>query len=145
MKFKVLILSLLAAVALSAGSLMVKNSANSVDATVVKLQKIMKAKGITVFNVIDFRAGAKSVGSDMTDAKLIIFGNPKLGTRIMQRDITAAIDLPMKILVYKDFNGKTKMEYKNPKNLEKEYSLSDCSVLSKLSNAMAKITTKAGM
>ncbi len=145
MKFKVLILSLLAAVALSAGSLMVKNSANSVDATVVKLQKIMKAKGITVFNVIDFRAGAKSVGSDMTDAKLIIFGNPKLGTRIMQRDITAAIDLPMKILVYKDFDGKTKMEYKNPKNLEKEYSLSGCSVLPKLSNAMDKITTKAGM
>jgi uncharacterized protein (DUF302 family) len=145
MKIKVLVLSLLAAVALSAGSLTVKNSANSVDVTVAKIQKILKAKGITVFATIDYRAGAKSIGSDMTDAKLVIFGNPKLGTRIMQRDIRAAIDLPMKVLVYKDFDGKTKIEYKDPKNLEKQYNLSGCSVLSKLSNAMDKITTKAGI
>ena len=145
MKLKVLVLSLFAVVALSAANLTIKSSVNSVDKTVAKLQKIMKAKGITVFNVIDFRAGAKSIGSDMTDAKLLIFGNPKLGTRVMQRDIKAAIDLPMKILVFKDFDGKTKIEYKDPKNLEKAYDLGGCSVLPKLSNAMNKITTKAGM
>jgi len=145
MKLKILILSLFAVVALSAGNLTIKDSANSVDKTVAKLQKIMKAKGITVFATIDYRKGAKSVGSDMTDAKLVIFGNPKLGTRIMQRDIKAAIDLPMKILVYKDFDGKTKIEYKDPMNLEKQYNLQGCGVLPKLSKAMNKITTKAGM
>ncbi|MFK5881407.1 MAG: DUF302 domain-containing protein [Sulfurospirillum sp.] len=145
MKLKVLILSLFAVVALSAGGLTAKSSANSVDVTVAKIEKILKKKGITLFATIDFRAGAKSIGSDMTDAKLIIFGNPKLGTRIMQRDIKAAIDLPMKVLVYKDFDGKTKIEYKDPKNLDKSYGLAGCAVLPKLSNAMDKITTKAGM
>ncbi len=145
MKLKVLVLSLFAVVALSAANLTIKSSVNSVDKTVAKLQKIMISKGITVFNVIDFRAGAKGIGSDMTDAKLLIFGNPKLGTRVMQRDIKAAIDLPMKILVFKDFDGKTKIEYKDPKNLEKAYDLSGLGVLSKLSNAMNKIAKKAGM
>ena len=145
MKLRVLVLSLFAVIALSAGNLTIKNSVNSVDKTVAKLQKIMEAKGITVFATIDYRKGAKSVGSDMTDAKLIIFGNPKLGTRIMQRDMKAAIDLPMKILVYKDFDGKTKIEYKDPVNLEKEYNLQGCGVLSKLSKVMNKISTKAGM
>ncbi len=145
MKIKVLILSLFAFMALNAANLVTKSSNNSVNATISKMEKIMKKKGITVFKVIDFRAGAKSIGADMTEAKLIIFGNPKLGTRIMQRDIRAAIELPMKILVYKDFNGKTQMEYKNPKDLESKYNLSDCSVLSKMAGALNKITTKAGM
>ncbi len=146
MKLKILILSMFAVMALSAGNLTIKNSVNSVDKTVMKLEKIMKKKGITIFATIDFRKGAQSVGSDMTDAKLIIFGNPKLGTRIIQRDTRIAIDLPMKILVYKDFDGKTKIEYKDPKNLEKEWkNLAGCAVIPKLSNAMDKITTKAGM
>ncbi len=145
MKLKVLILSLFAVVALSAGNLTIKSSSNSVDKTVTKLQKIIKSKGATLFATIDFRKGAKSIGADMTNAKLIIFGNPKLGTRIMQRDIKAAIELPMKILVYKDFDGKTQIEYKDPKNLEKNYDLAGCSVLTKMSNILNKITTKAGM
>lgn len=146
MKLKFFIISLFAVMALNAGNITTKNSVNSVDKTVMKLENIMKKKGITLFATIDFRKGAKSVGSDMTDAKLIIFGNPKLGTRIMQRDTRVAIDLPMKILVYKDFDGKTKMEYKDPKNLEKEWkNLTGCAVIPKLSNAMDKMTTKAGM
>ncbi len=145
MKPKILLIALFAVIALNATTLTVKNSKNTVNETVSKIEKMLKKNGITIFTVIDFRKGAKSVGSDMTDAKLIIFGNPKLGTRIMQRDIRAAIDLPMKVLVYKDFDGNTKIEYKDPLNLENEYSLKGCGVLSKLSNAMDKITTKAGM
>jgi len=145
MKIKVLILSLFAFMALNAGNLVTKSSNNSVNVTISKMEKIMKKKGITVFKVIDFRAGAKSIGADMTEAKLIIFGNPKLGTRIMQRDIKAAIELPMKILVYKDFNGKTQMEYKKPEALEHKYDLAGCSVLPKMAGALNKITTKAGM
>ena len=145
MKIKVLLLSMLVVVGLNAGDLTVKDSKNSVDVTATKMESILKKKGITVFTVIDYRAGAKSVGSDMTDAKLIIFGNPKLGTRIMQRDIHAAIDLPMKVLIYKDLDGKTKIEYRDPKNLEKQYKLQGCSVLPKLSNAMDKITNKASI
>jgi len=145
MKIKVLILSLFAFMALNATNLVTKNSNNSVNVTISKMQKIMKKKGITVFKVIDFRAGAKSIGADMTKAKLIIFGNPKLGTRIMQRDIKAAIELPMKILVYRDFNGKTQMEYKKPEALEHKYDLAGCTVLPTMADALNKITTKAGM
>ena len=145
MMWKVFIVSIITAIGLSAGNLVIKKSHSSVDVTVTKMEQIIKQKGITLFNVIDFQAGAKSVGLKMNEAKLLIFGNPKLGTRIMQRDITAAIDLPMKVLVYKNSEGQTIIEYKDPKNLEKSYQLEDCVVLPKLSGALDKITSKAAM
>ena len=145
MKIKVLLLSMLVVVGLNAGDYIIKDSKNSVDVTVEKIQTIVKSKGMGVFGIVDHRANAKKVGADMPEAKVIIFGNPKLGTRIMQRDIKAALDLPIKVLVYKDYSGKTKIEYLDPKALEKRYSLESCTVLEKMTKALDAITTKAGM
>jgi len=145
MKLKVVLLSVIMTVALNAGDMIVKSSKNSVDKTVQKIENILKKKGITLFAIVDYRKGAKSVGTDMTDAKLVIFGNPKLGTKIMQRDIRAGIELPMKVLVYRDFDGNTKIGYKEPKDIAKGYNLAGCGTLAKLSGAVDMITTKAGM
>ncbi len=145
MKIKVLILSLFVSMALNAGDYIIKSSKNSVNDTITKIEKIVKAKGMGVFGVVDHRANAKKVGLDMTEAKVIIFGNPKLGTRIMQRDIKAGLDLPIKILVYRDYDGNTKIEYLDPKALEKRFDLGGCSVIPTMTKALDKITTKAGM
>lgn len=145
MKIKVLLLSLLVSMSLSAGDLIIKDSKSSVDSTVEKIQTIVKSKGMGVFGVVDHQASAKKVGLDMPEAKVIIFGNPKLGTLIMQKDIQAALDLPIKILVYADDMGKTKIQYLNPKALEKRYDLKGFGALDTMSKALDGITTKASM
>jgi uncharacterized protein (DUF302 family) len=145
MKLKILILSLVTIVTLNAGDFIIKTSNNSVSGTVANIKKIVKSKGMGVFGIVNHQANAKKVGLKMPEAQVIIFGNPKLGTKIMQKDIRAALDLPIKILVYKSSNGSTKMEYLNPKALGKRYNLKGFPVLTKMSNALDAITTKAGM
>ena len=143
MKFKVLAILILGSLVLNAGDYVIKSSKNSVDQTIEKISKIVKSKGMNVFGIIDHKANAKKVGYDMLEAKVIIFGNPKLGTRIMLRDIKAAIDLPVKILVYKDYSDHVKIEYLKPEVLAKRFDLQGCAVLPKMAKALDKITTKA--
>ena len=145
MKLKILILSLVTMVTLNAGDFIIKTSNNSVSNTIANIKKIVKSKGMSVFGVVNHQANAKSVGLKMPEAQVIIFGNPKLGTKIMKKDIRAALDLPIKILVYKDKNGHTKIEYLNPKALGNRYNLKGFPVLNKMSHALDAITSKAGM
>lgn len=145
MKWKIFLVALLSAAVLNASEYIIKESKNSVDKTIKKIEKIVKSKGMNVFGIIDHKKNAQKVGYDMLEAKVIIFGNPKLGTRIMLRDIQAAIDLPIRILVYKDYNDKVKIEYLNPDVLEKRFKLQGCAVIPKMKKALDMITTKAGM
>jgi len=92
-----------------AGDLMVKPSQNDVQRTMDKLEKIVKSKGALVFARIDHRAEAKQAGMYMNDEQLLIFGKPKAGTRIILNDPRSGLDLPMKILVYKDFENGIKL------------------------------------
>ncbi|HVT12067.1 MAG TPA: DUF302 domain-containing protein [Fimbriimonadaceae bacterium] len=85
-------------------------SAHSVEETLARLLGLLKEKGIEVFAVIDHDRGARSVGLEMAPARLVIFGNPKAGTPLMQAAPTAAIDLPLKILVWQD-GQETKLTY----------------------------------
>ncbi len=145
MKFKLLLTILISTTILSAGDYVIKSSKNSVNSTISKIEKIVKAKGMNVYGIINHRANAKKIGSDMTEAKVIIFGNPKLGTRMMRRDVKVAIDLPIRILVYRDYDGKTKIEYLKPKVLEKRFDLAGCAVIPKMTKVLNNITNKAGM
>lgn len=96
--------------------LIVKTTHLSVDATIARLKEIIhskKDKGMTVFSVIDHKAGAARVGLELVDTQVIIFGNPNIGTKLMQANPQIALDLPMKILVYHD-GQLTKIVYRNP-------------------------------
>ena len=77
----------------------------SFQETVTALQKELNSKGITVFATIDHQAAAKAVGESMSPATVLIVGNPKVGTALMQENLLLAIELPLKILVYQE--GKT--------------------------------------
>ncbi len=90
----------------------------SVDSTVTKLQGILQAKGVKVFAVVDHSGEAASAGLKMPNTKLLIFGNPKAGTPVMLAAPSAALDLPLKILVAEDAAGKTWISYNSQGYLE---------------------------
>lgn len=100
-----------------------KLSKHSIDETLGKLQAILQAKGIAVFALIDHSGEAKKVGMEMRPTKLLIFGNPKGGTPLMLAAPSIAIDLPLKILVWEDDQGKVLVSYNSPEYLAERHGL----------------------
>ncbi|HEY5205876.1 MAG TPA: DUF302 domain-containing protein [Roseiarcus sp.] len=100
-------------------------SRHSVDETVDKLKTILKSKGVTLFALVDHSGEAEKVGLTMPPTKLLIFGNPKGGTPLMLAAPSAAIDLPLKILVAEDSQGKVWISYNRPDYLKERHGLPD--------------------
>jgi uncharacterized protein (DUF302 family) len=98
-------------------------SHHSVDETVERLKSILQSKGITLFAVIDHSGQAAKVGMKMPNTKLVIFGNPKGGTPLMLAAPSIAIDLPLKILVAEDAQGKVWVSYNSPDYLKERHDL----------------------
>jgi uncharacterized protein (DUF302 family) len=98
-------------------------SNHSVDETVERLKAILQSKGITLFTLIDHSGEAEKVGMKMPPTKLLIFGNPKGGTPLMQAAPSIAIDLPLKILVWQDAQGKVWLSYNTPEYLQQRHGL----------------------
>ena len=84
---------------------------HSVDQTVEKLKGILQAKGVTLFALIDHSGEAEKAGLKMPPTKLLIFGSPKSGTPLMLAAPSIAIDLPLKILIWEDGQGKVWVSY----------------------------------
>jgi uncharacterized protein (DUF302 family) len=102
-----------------------KPSNRSVDETVAKLKGILEAKGVTLFAFVDHSGEAEKAGLKMRPTKLFIFGSPKAGTPIMLAAPSAAIDLPLKILIWEDGDGKTWISYNNPEYLKQRHHIPD--------------------
>ncbi len=100
-------------------------SNHSVDETLEKLEGILRAKGVAVFAVVDHSGEAEKVGLKMPPTKLIIFGSPKAGTPLMQAAPSAAIDLPLKILISEDAQGRVWVSYNALDYLKQRHSIPD--------------------
>jgi len=100
-----------------------KQSNHSVDETVTNIQQILHAKGIALFALVDHSGEAAKAGLQMPPTKLLIFGNPKAGTPLMLASPGIAIDLPLKILVAQDADGKVWLSYNDPAYLADRHSL----------------------
>jgi uncharacterized protein (DUF302 family) len=98
-------------------------SHHSVDDTVDRLKDILQSKQITVFALIDHSGEAAKVGLKMPPTKLLIFGNPKGGTPLMLAAPSTALDLPLKILVAEDAQGKVWLSYNSPDYLKERHGL----------------------
>ena len=98
-------------------------SNHSVDQTVEKLKGILQAKGVALFALIDHSGEAEKVGMKMPPTKLLIFGNPKAGTPLMLAAPSIAIDLPLKILIREDSQGKVWISYNSPVYLQERHGL----------------------
>jgi uncharacterized protein (DUF302 family) len=98
-------------------------SHHSVDETVDKLKTILKSKGVTLFALVDHSGEAEKVGMKMPPTKLLIFGNPKGGTPLMLAAPSVAIDLPLKILIAEDSQGKVWISYNSAEYLKERHGL----------------------
>src|ERR1700747_3105835 len=98
-------------------------SKHSVDETVAKLKGILQSRGVTLFALVDHSGEAAKVGMKMRPTKLLIFGNPKGGTHVMLAAPSIAIDLPLKILIWEDAQGKVLVTYNSPGYLQKRHNL----------------------
>jgi uncharacterized protein (DUF302 family)/uncharacterized membrane protein YidH (DUF202 family) len=98
-------------------------SNHSVEQTVDKLKNILQSKGVMLFALVDHSGEAEKVGMKMPPTKLLIFGNPKAGTPLMLAAPSIAIDLPLKILVSEDAQGKVWVSYNSPAYLQERHGL----------------------
>lgn len=98
-------------------------SHHSVEQTVERLKNILQSKGVTLFALLDHSGEAEKVGMKMRPTKLLIFGNPKAGTPLMLAAPSAAIDLPLKILIWEDNAGKVWVTYNSPEFLRERHGL----------------------
>ena len=104
--------------------LLTKPSPRSVAETVAQLTDLVAAKGMTLFAVIDHQAGARSVGLDLPETTVVIFGSATAGTPVMAAAPMAALDLPLKVLVWAD-GDQTMLAYAPPSTLTERYGLSE--------------------
>jgi uncharacterized protein (DUF302 family) len=100
-----------------------KPSNHSVEQTMDRLKNILQSKGVTLFALIDHSGEAEKVGMKMPPTKLLIFGSPKAGTPLMLAAPSIAIDLPLKILVREDMQGKVWISYNSSEYLKERHGL----------------------
>ena len=108
---------------MAADGLMTIRSSYGPTDTINRLETEVKAKGMTVFARVDHAAGAAAVGLQLRPTVLLIFGNAKAGTPLMQSMQTIGIDLPLKVLVWEDASGITWLSYNDPTWLAQRHGL----------------------
>lgn len=96
----------------------------SVSDAVTKLTELLHAKGVKLFDVVDHSGEASAVGLELRETRVVIFGNPQAGTPVMQAAPAAALDLPLKVLIWRD-GEQTKLTYAPPGELAARYGLSE--------------------
>jgi uncharacterized protein (DUF302 family) len=100
-------------------------SPHSGAATVDRLQALIRERGLMLFSCIDFSGDAGRAGLAMPFSQLVIFGNPKAGTPLMQCEPTAALDLPLKVLIWEDTDGHTWLSFNSAEYLRQRHGLPD--------------------
>ncbi len=100
-----------------------KRSNHSVSETLDRLNHTLQAKGVTIFAIVDHSGEAEKVGLQMPPTKLVLFGSPQAGTPLMLAAPSVALDLPLKILVSEDSQGKVWVSYNTPEYLKQRHGL----------------------
>jgi len=119
-------------------------SAHGPKETMDRLAAAVTSRGITILARIDHAAAAAAVGMTLRPTELLIFGNPKAGTPLMQADQTIGIDLPLKLLVWQDEEETTWIGYNDPEWLATRHGLGSTPVLGTMAKALAAIAAEAG-
>jgi uncharacterized protein (DUF302 family) len=101
--------------------ILTRPSIHSVEETVARINAALEAKGVTVFAIVDHSGEAAKAGLHMPDTKLVIFGNPAAGTPLMLSAPSTAIDLPLKILVGADSEGRVSVSWNDPDYLRNRH------------------------
>jgi len=119
-------------------------SAHSVPVTIDKLEVALNSKGMTIFKRVSHSDGAAKAGMQLRPTELLIFGNPAVGTPLMQCEQTTALDLPQKALAYEDKNGQVWLVYNDPEYIADRHGVDDCEqVIKKISTALTNFSRAA--
>jgi uncharacterized protein (DUF302 family) len=121
-------------------------SQNTQEASVAKLKKLIKEEQLTLFETIDHKANAASVKMDLKPETVVVFGNPKMGTVLMNCNPSMGLDLPLRILVSTNYEGITSFTYTNPEYWSLKHNIKDkncLAILNKAAIALADLTEKA--
>lgn len=122
----------------------IMQSEHSVEETTDLLEKILKDNGLNIFEKVNHQEGAASVNLELPPTRVLIFGNPKLGTPFMQCAPTTAIDLPQKMLIWEDQEGQVNVGYNSPDYLKQRHNIEGCDQeLEKISGALKKFAQTA--
>ncbi len=135
----------LASLATAESGLVSVKSAHDVAGTADRLEHVLTEKGMTVFIRINHAKGAKKVGKELRPTEVLLFGNPNVGTPLMQCAQSIAIDLPQKALIWQDDAGDVWLTYNDPHYLAERHGLTECGaeVLQKVANALSNFAGAA--
>ena len=126
----------------SATDIVKKASTHSVKETMDKFEALVKSKGMDVFARVNHQKNAQGADLKMNESEVLIFGNPKGGTVLMNQDIAVSLDLPLRVAVYKDNDGKVWLSYHNPQSLKESYKVEGAAkVMDKVEGALDKLST----
>ena len=129
-----------------ADGLQTRPSSHDVKTTIDRLESALRGKGMTIFARVDHAAGAARVGQSLRPTELLIFGNPNVGTKLMQCVQTAGIDLPLKALAWEDAAGKVWLSYTHPAFMSARHGLEQCApVIEKVTGALRNFAAAATM
>ena len=143
MRYLTAAIACLIAVPALAQDIETKPADGSVTEVMDRLEEAVNGAGATVFARVDHTAGAESVGMEMPDAELLIFGNPKLGTPAMQENIQAGLMLPLRVLVYDD-EGQTMIAWQEVEDMMDELGIDDdAEFVGQMEGAIGKLTDAA--
>ncbi len=142
----IMLVLILAVTAYADSGLITMKSAHDVATTADRLENVLNQKGMNVFARINHAQGAQKVGKKLRPTELLIFGNPKVGTPLMQCRQSVAIDLPQKALIWQDEQGKVWLSYNDPAYLVERHSITGCAeVLKKIKGALNNFAKAATM
>jgi len=122
-------------------------SENDLPTAVSKFQKLIKEQGLTHFNTIDHRANAKKVDMNLKPETVVVFGNPKMGTVLMNCNPSMGLDLPLRMLFTTDYEGHTTITYTNPEYWSLKHNIKDkncLNILNKAKMALQGLAEEAG-
>ena len=117
-----------------------KKSSSSVQETMDKLEAILKEKGIAVFAKINHFQNAKDIDLEMNESQVMLFGNPKIGTLMMQKNIFLSLDLPLKIAIVKDDSSNVWVVYNSTNIFRERYDFSDSEIIERIDTLLDTIT-----
>ncbi len=120
-------------------------SVHDVETTMDRFEQSLRTQGFRVFIRIDYATKMKKVGLHVQPMQALVFGNPKLGTHLMNCRQDIAIDLPMKVLIYQGEQGRVWLTYEDPHWLAKRHELGDCgaAIIQKMSAALDRLAHAA--
>jgi uncharacterized protein (DUF302 family) len=123
--------------------LIIAASPYDVASTVDRVQTALRARGVTLFASIDHAAGAREAGLELADEVLLVFGNPDVGTGLMQQDPSVGIELPLRLLIW-DEQGTTQVAFSDPAELTSSFRLAGrVAVLSQLRTLLDQLVAEA--